>query len=149
MPLHLLLEVDKITLVESVMDWLQTCPELSGGELNLDWLPPEARSYSVIVIPCDETVKKYTTGATKKKFLFYVASREFLSDDVRDAQGNYQFYEAFSEWVEQQNLIGNLPDLGERRKVTSVRVTTSGYPLQVSPDKKAVYQIQLRMDYKQ
>lgn len=138
-----------MTLVESVMNWLLTCPELSGGELNLDWLPPEARSYSVIVIPCDEVVKKYTTGATEKKFLFYVASREFLSDDIRDAQENYEFYEAFSKWVEQQNFIGNLPDLGAGRRAVSVRVTTSGYPLQVSPDKKAVYQIQLRMNYKQ
>lgn len=136
-----------MTLVESVMDWLLTCPELSRGELNLDWLPPEARSYSVIVIPCDEVVKRFTAGATKKKFLFYVASREFLNDDIRDAQENYEFYEAFSKWVEQQNRTGNLPDLGDGRRATSARVTTSGYPLQVSPDKKAVYQIQLRMDY--
>lgn len=138
-----------MTLVESVMNWLLTCPELSGGELNLDWLPPEARSYSVIVIPCDEVVKKYTTGAKKKKFLFYIASREFLSDDIRDAQENYEFYEAFSKWVEQQNRTGNLPDLGDGRRAISVRVTTSGYPLQISSDKKAVYQIQLRMDYKE
>lgn len=136
-----------MTIVESLMDWLKECPALSGGQIHLDWLPPEAREYAVDVIPSDEIVARYTTGATKRKFLFYLASRAFVGEDIRDAADNYTFYESFSKWVERQNASGNLPDLGEGRAVRSVRVTTSGYPAQVSEDGLVRYQIQLQMIY--
>lgn len=138
-----------MTIVESLMDWLGQCPALAGGQLNLDWLPADAREYSLDVVPCDEIVSRYVTGATKRQFLFYIASRAFVSEDIRDAQDNYTFYESFSQWVEQQNLIGNLPYLGEGRAARSVRVATSGYPMQVSDDGRARYQIQLKMIYVQ
>lgn len=138
-----------MTIVKSLMDWLGQCPALAGGQINLDWLPADAREYSLDVIPCDEIVSRYTTGATKRQFLFYIASRVFVGEDIRDAQGNYTFYESFSQWVEQQNLIGNLPYLGEGRAARSVRVATSGYPMQVSDNGHARYQIQLKMIYVQ
>lgn len=138
-----------MTIVESVMDWLAQCPALAGGQINLDWLPAKAREYSLDVVPCDEIVQRFTTGATKRQFLFYIASRAFVGEDIRDAEDNYTFYESFSHWVEQQNMTGNLPDLGEGRAARSVRVSTSGYPMQVSDDGRARYQIQLKMIYVQ
>lgn len=138
-----------MTIVESVMDWLKTCPELADGMLNLDWLPADAREFSLDVVPCDEIIKRFTTGATKRQFLFYIASRAFVGEDIRDAEDNYKFYESFSRWIEHQNAIGNLPDLGEGRAARSVRVSTSGYPMQVSDDGRARYQIQLKMIYVQ
>lgn len=138
-----------MTIVDSLMTWLGQCPVLADGQINLDWLPADAREYSLDVVPCDEIISRYTTGATKRQFLFYIASRAFVGEDIRDAQDNYTFYESFSQWVEQQNLDGNLPDLGEGRGARSVRVTTSGYPMQVSDDGRARYQIQLKMIYVQ
>lgn len=138
-----------MTIVDSLMTWLGQCPALAGGQINLDWLPADAREFSLDVVPCDEIIKRFTTGATKRQFLFYIASRAFVGEDIRDAQDNYTFYESFSQWVEQQNLDGNLPDLGEGRGARSVRVTTSGYPMQVSDDGRARYQIQLKMIYVQ
>ena len=104
-----------MTIVDSLMTWLGQCPVLADGQINLDWLPADAREYSLDVVPCDEIISRYTTGATKRQFLFYIASRAFVGEDIRDAQDNYTFYESFSQWVEQQNLDGNLPDLGEGR----------------------------------
>lgn len=138
-----------MSIATAIMDWLQTCPALEGGQLNLDWLPPDAREYSLDVVPCDEIIKRFTTGATKRQFLFYIASRVFLGEDIRDAEDNYNFYESFADWVERQNVSGNLPDLGAERTVRSVRVSTSGYPMQVSDDGRARYQIQLKMIYVQ
>ena len=136
-----------MTIVNALLGWLKTCPELSNGTLNLDWLPESAREYCIDVIPCDEVLRRYTTGGARKQFLFYLASRTFVGDDTRDACDSYEFYEKFSAWVSEQNLLGNLPDLGEKRSVRSVRVSTSGYPLYVDDDGRARYQIQLKMIY--
>lgn len=138
-----------MTIVESIMGWLKDCPGLEDGKLNLDWLPADAREYSVDVIPCDEVLTRYSTGATRRQFLFYLASRTFVGEDIRDAQDNYKFYEDFSRWVKQQNASGALPDLGNDRAARSVRISTSGYPMYVDDDGRARYQIQLKMIYVQ
>lgn len=136
------------TIIDALLDWLKTCPELANGEMNIDWLPENARKYSVDVEPCQPVLKRYSTGVTKKQFIFYLASRVFLGgDDIRDAQDNYAFYEAFATWVEKNSLAGNLPDLGEGRAARSIEVNTSGYPIYVSEDGKARYQIQLKLIY--
>lgn len=137
----------KKTIIDALMDWLKTCPELTDGEMNIDWLPADARGYSVDVVECQPVLKRYSTGTTKKQFIFYLVSREFLGDDIRDAQDNYTFYEAFAAWVEKNSLAGNLPDLGEGRAARSIEVNTSGYPIYVSEDGRARYQIQLKLIY--
>lgn len=136
-----------MTIVDALLNWLQTCPELQNGTLNLDWLPENAREYCIDIIPCEEVLQRYTTGGARKQFLFYLASRTFVGNDIRDTCDNYEFYEKFSSWVSKQNVDGNLPNLGTDRTVRSVRVSTSGYPLYVDNDGGARYQIQLKMIY--
>ena len=40
-----------MSIIEAVRKYLQTCPLLKGGTLNVDFLPPEAATYSVDVVP--------------------------------------------------------------------------------------------------
>lgn len=139
-----------MTIVESVRSWLQTCPALEDGVLNIDWLPPDAREYSVDVVPCTELLRRYTAGGTsKKQFQFNLSSRTFVGEDIRDAQDNHEFYEAFSAWVERCNAAGALPELGEKRAAQRVTINTSGYPMTVSEDGRARYQIQMTLRYLQ
>ena len=92
-----------MTIIESVRAWLRTYPPLAEGRLGVDYLPEEARTYSVDSVPAEETVKRYLDGSAKKRFLFVLASREFQGDNIQGNTENLAFYEAFSRWVEAQN----------------------------------------------
>lgn len=136
-----------MTIIEAVRKWLRTYPTLSKGRLAVDFLPKQARTYSVDSVPCKEEVKQYLDGSSVRQFLFTLSSREFKGEDVGQNVDNLAFYEGFAAWVLNQNRMRQLPDLGDGRTARKVEVTTSGYPFQVDDHGTARYQIQLRMEY--
>lgn len=137
-----------MTLIESVRTWLRTYPPLAEGRLGVDYLPEEARTYSVDTVPTTETVKRYFDGSAIKQYLFVLASREFREDRIQGNTENLAFYEAFARWVEQANRRPrHLPVLDEGRTAQKVEVTTPGYPFLVDEHGTARYQVQLRLTY--
>ena len=104
-------------IMEEVRKFLRTYPPLAEGKLHVDFLPEEAQSYSVEAVPAKEIVRSYVDGSTVRQFLFVVASREFFGDKIRQQLDNLSFYGDFSEWLREQTMAGNLPNLGEGRKV--------------------------------
>jgi hypothetical protein len=56
---------------------------------------------------------------------------------------NTEFYEDFSNWIEEQDNEGNLPDI---EGIESIECTSTGYAYQTGID-TARYQIQLRITY--
>ena len=137
-----------MTVMESAREWLRTYQPLAEGRLGVDYLPDEARTYSVDSVPAEETVKRYLDGSAQKRFLFVLSSREFQGDDIQGNTENLAFYESFARWVETQNRRPkNLPKLDNGRTAQRVVVTTSGYPFMVDDHGTARYQIQMRLDY--
>lgn len=137
-----------MTIIESVRTWLRTYPPLADGRLGVDYLPEEAKTFSVDTVPSKETVKRYLDGSAQKQYLFTLASREFRADDIRGNTENLAFYEGFSRWVEAQNCCQkHLPALSDGRSAMKVEVTTSGYPFLVDDHGTARYQIQLKLTY--
>lgn len=136
-----------MTIIEALRDWLRTYEPLSSGRLAVDFLPKQAQTYSVDSVPCKEEVKRYLDGSSVRQFLFVLSSREFKGEDIRQNTDNLAFYEAFSDWVLQQDRARAFPDLGEGRRARKIEVTTSGYPFQVDEHGTARYQIQLRLEY--
>ncbi len=136
-----------MTLIEALRGWLRTYEPLSAGRLAVDFLPKQARTYSVDSVPCKEEVKRYLDGSSLRQFLFTLSSREFKGEDITQNVDNLAFYEGFSSWVLQQNRARRLPALGEGRTARKIEVATSGYPFQVDEHGTARYQIQLRLEY--
>lgn len=136
-----------MTIIEALRGWLRSYGPLSAGRLAVDFLPRQAQTYSVDSVPCKEEVKRYLDGSSLRQFLFVLSSREFKGEDIGQNMDNLAFYEAFSNWVQQQNQCRKLPDLGEGRIARKIEVTTSGYPFQVDDHGTARYQIQLRLEY--
>ena len=136
-----------MTLTEALRGWLRTYPPLSKGRLAVDFLPKEARTYSVDSVPCKEEVRRYLDGSSVRQFLFTLSSREFKGEDIAQNTDNLAFYEGFSAWVLAQDRARRLPDLGEGRRAQKIEVTTSGYPFLVDEHGTARYQIQLRLEY--
>lgn len=137
-----------MTVIEAVRIWLRTYPPLASGRLGVDYLPEDAKTYSVDSVPGKEIIRQYLDGSCVKQFDFVLASREFLGDAIKSNTENLAFYEAFARWVRDCNRRPkHLPALGDNRTARSVEVSTSGYPFQVSPDGMARYQIQLKLIY--
>lgn len=135
-----------MTIIESVRQYLEGCPLLKGGRLNVDFLPPEAASYSVDVVPATPIIKQYLGGSSMRQFLFVVATRTYYGEHIRQQLDNLAFFEAFSEWIEDQNSKRSFPDLGPGRQPQKLEVTTSGYVFAVDTE-NARYQIQLKLTY--
>lgn len=135
-----------MTIIEAIRTYLATCPLLAGGKLNVDFLPPEAATYSVDVVPVTPVIKQYLDGSSNRQFLFVLATRAYYGALIRQQLDNLTFFEEFEEWLADQNRARNFPALGEGRTGRGLGVTTSGYVFAPDTD-TARYQIQCRLTY--
>lgn len=135
-----------MTIIESVREYIKAFPGVSGEKLNVDFLPEEAQSYSVDVIPASEIVKKYVDGSSIRQFLFVFASRAYYGAEIRQQIDNIGLFESFSRWLDTNTQKGIFPRLDGGREARKIEVTTSGYAFAPGED-TARYQIQCRLEY--
>ena len=69
-------------LIDSVRSYILTCPFLSDGRVNVDYIGTDM-GYSVDPLPCDPIMQRYTDGGTKKQFQFAFTSQEEYDQDAR------------------------------------------------------------------
>lgn len=136
-------------IIESIRNYIRTCPHLdtynNAIKVNVNYLEPNADTYSIEEIPIDPIVKKYINGDTVRQYAFIFASREPYGSDVLQNIDNSGFYEKFADWIEDNNDNGILPVL-ENLESLGIEVTSTGYAFAVTED-TAQYQIQLRLKY--
>lgn len=137
-----------MAVIESVQKWLKTYSGLSG-RLDVDFLPEDAETYSVDTIPCEEIIKRYKDGGTRRQFQFAVSSRCYYEQNINQNLSNLQFFEDLTAWVESKARARQLPAMDKGRTAQKIVVTSTAYPFIVSEDGKARYQIQMRLEYYQ
>lgn len=138
-----------MTIIEGVRAWLKTYEGLADGRLSVDFLPEDAKSYSVDSVPTTEIVKLYLDGSSVRQFLFCISSREFFSDNITQNVDNLAFYEGLAAWLERKNRLRQFPSIGDDRTVRSVEISSTAYPFIVDEHGTARYQLQLRLTYYQ
>lgn len=138
-----------MTIIEGVRAWLKTYEGLADGRLSVDFLPEDAKSYSVDSVPTTEIVKLYLDGSSVRQFLFCISSREFFSDNIAQNVDNLAFYEGLAAWLERKNRLRQFPSIGDDRTVRSVEISSTAYPFIVDEHGTARYQLQLRLTYYQ
>lgn len=138
-------------IIDSIRKFIRSCPHLQEFEgaikVNVDYLGDESTVYSIDEVPCDPIIKKYVNGDSIRQYEFIFASRESYGPDVLNNISNSGFYEDFANWIEEQNIISNLPKL-ENKECRTIECLTNGYAFQTDVD-KARYQIQMRITYYQ
>lgn len=137
-----------MTIIEAVRQFLQSCPLLTDDRLNVDFLPAEAATYSVDVVPTTPIVRRYLDRSSIRQFSFVLATRAFYGQLIRQQLDNLAFFEAFTEWLEAQDAAKNFPDLGPNRQALQMEVVASGYAFAAGTE-NARYQIQLKLTYHQ
>ena len=136
-------------IIESVKDFILKCPHLAElTAINVDFLPESPDTYSIEQVPTNAVIQTYLDGSQERQFVFVFASRLYYSDEIRNNIENCGFYEAFSDWLDEQTKTGNLPIMRDGLTPTKIEAMSSGYLFDVSGDlSNARYQIQCRLIY--
>lgn len=134
-------------IIDSIRTYFLDCPLLENfAKLNVDFLGIDPTEYTIDSQPTSPVIKRYADGGTLKQYIFVFGSREYYGPDTLQNLENSGFYEQFSDWVEQQSDMGNLPKLSGNRRPLFMEVLTTGYLFDASED-NARYQIQCRLVY--
>ena len=136
-------------IIESVKNFILTCPCLVElAAINVDFLPESTDTYSIEEVPVSAVLQTYLDGTQERQFVFVFASRFYYSDETRNNIENSGFYEDFSDWLDEQTKVGNLPVMRDGLTPTKIEAISSGYLFDVSGDlSNARYQIQCRLIY--
>lgn len=134
-------------MIKEIREYFLSSPILDElSKINVDFLGTDPQEYTIDGQVFDPVVKKYVDGGALKQYVFAFGSREYYGADTIQNIENSGFYERFSNWIEEQNDIGNLPILTGNKEAKSIEVLTSGYLFDSSED-NARYQIQMRLTY--
>lgn len=135
-----------MSIIQSVTDFMKTCPELKDGYFRVDSLGNRPTEYTIESMPCEPWIDRYVNGGGIKQYLFALGSREYYAVDSMQNIENLSFYENLCEWLEECNDSGTLPVLDEGLVPEEIEVASTGY-LYSADGKTARYQIQLRLIY--
>lgn len=136
-----------MTVLDGILNYLETYPGLRGGQLALDYLPEEARSYSLEPEPCDPVLSEYMDGGQRRQCLLTLASRCFFGPDPGEQGENHRWLSDLERWLRDKGRAGELPELGEERVCLSLTVTSGGYALEAGDNGLCRYQVSLKCVY--
>lgn len=129
--------------MELIKDWIEKCPLLKGGKINVDYLKDKPQSYSIDRTPVEPVVKPFTDGGAIMQIAFDFTVTAPISSQAIVNLVNSKFCEDFQEWIKEQNKKGILPKI---KGVQEVKCTSPGYILQKT-ETTAIYIIQMNCQY--
>ncbi len=139
-----------MSVISAIRDFIATqCPYLDEfseafAKVDIDKLEEDATNYMIESVPAEPILKRYANGDTVRRVVFAFCSRVFYGDveniDTSD------FYEKFSDWMEECTENGMLPELGVGKESRKIRATTNGY-LMDAESHTAQYRIQCEFIY--
>ncbi len=132
-------------IIESIRDYILSCDFRKEGNVNIDYLPDQM-AYSIDPVGADPIYKRYVDGSCLKQFQFSLLSKEAYDGDARTGIANSGFYQAFEEWIEENNTNDVFPVLQGHASIR-MDVLQSGYLFSADAD-LGRYQIICRLIYK-
>lgn len=134
------------TIIESLQEYLQACPLLAGARLNVDFLPARPLEYMISPSPVDEVLRAYVHGSSLRQYVFVLASKSPVDEDVAQNLANSGFYEKMSAWMETQTRQRRFPALPAGKQPVLIEAMSTGY-LMSATGTEGQYQIQCRLVY--
>ena len=138
------------TIIDALFAYFDACPLISGGRLNIDYLPEDTSQagveYSIAASPSDELITAYRNGGARCRYPFVISSVNDYGPDAAQNLLNTGFFDELAEWLRKENRQRRLPALPEGMAARSIRAVGAGYLYQ--PDLNAgKYQIQCELEY--
>ncbi|MDD4390590.1 MAG: minor capsid protein [Eubacteriales bacterium] len=134
-----------MSIIRSLQDYIET---YDGMELRpitqvlTDRTDEQPSSYALAPAGNGKTVTDIAGNRTfENNYVFF--AKEAAADEV-DRQENYDFLEGLSDWLDDQNDEGNLPQLRGRYEAESIDVTNAML-FDIDEDGTGLYQVQIKL----
>ena len=103
---------EEVSKMEKIKQFIEICPLLKGGKINVDYLKDKPQSYSIDRTPVETVIKPFVDGnGGKKQIAFDFTVTAPISSQAIVNLANSKFCEDFMKWIEIQNSIKNLPEI--------------------------------------
>lgn len=134
------------SILEGITNYFMNCPLLKDGTFRVNAMSDKPVEYAIEPGIFTPVVRTYVNGDSERIYQFNFGSKEYYSMDRVENIAKSEFYEQFSNWVEDQNSKGMLPEMPEKCSPFELAVLSPGYLFDAS-GRMARYQIQLQLTY--
>ena len=140
-----------MNIIEAIRNYFTQCEMIqseSNGNIKVDFLQEKGVSFSIEPVPVNPIIKRYIGSGAEMQYSFVLsASFDYSAETAMNVE-NSGFFEKLQEWIEEQNMNDNLPQLGEGKEATTLEITSNGYLFGISKDMRSGrYQMQFRLLY--
>lgn len=98
--------------MELIKEFMETCPLLKNGKINVDYLEDDIDSYSIDQTPVNPEVNRFVDGGGGK---YHIAFDFSVTTPISSKSiinlANSKFCEDFQEWIKEQNRKKNFPKI--------------------------------------
>lgn len=126
--------------IELIKEFIEQCPLLKKGKVNVDYIKDKPQSYSIDETPAETILNKFTDGGSRRQIQFDFSIQAIFS--IVENIKNSKFCDDFLDWIEGENNKGNLPKIKGAEEIKGNRGTI----LQTT-EATAIYVIPLQFIY--
>lgn len=129
--------------MELIKEFIETCPYLKNGKVNVDYIKDKPQSYSIDETPVDPVLQNFADGGRRIQiqFDFSIQANFSILENIK----NSKFCDDFTEWIYLQDKIGNLPKIDG---ICWIKCTGRGTILQTT-ETTAIYVIPMQVVYEE
>ena len=129
--------------IELIKEFIETCPLLKNGKVNVDYIKDKPQSYSIDETPATTVLIQYPDGGSRNQILFDFSIQASFSalENIK----NSKFCDDFTAWIKEQDKIGNLPKIDG---ICWIKCLGRGTILQTT-DSTAIYVIPMQVVYEE
>lgn len=129
--------------MELIKEFIETCPYLKKGKVNVDYIKDNPQSYSIDETPVDPVLQNFLDGGRRLQIQFDFSIQANFS--VLENIKNSKFCDDFTDWIYEQNKQENLPKIDG---AVWIKCLGRGTILQTT-DSTAIYVIPIQVAYEE
>lgn len=129
--------------MELIKEFIETCPYLKNGKVNVDYIKNKPLSYSIDETPVDPVLQHFVDGGRRLQiqFDFSIQANFSALENIK----NSKFCDDFTDWIYEQNKKENLPKIDG---VVWIKCLGRGTILQTT-ETTAIYVIPMQVVYEE
>ena len=129
--------------MELIKEFIETCPYLKNGQVNVDYIKDKPQSYSIDETPVDPVLQNFSDGGRRLQIQFDFSIQASFSalENIK----NSKFCDDFTDWIYEQNKQENLP---KTDGAVWIKCLGRGTILQTT-DSTAIYVIPMQLAYEE
>ena len=140
-----------MNIYEKINEWLATTYQPLNEWLYFNATPMIVGTVAMNSVSGDRVYKRFVDGSVQRRVIFAI-DMVLSYDDAGTSDVNMNAINEvnkFSEWIEEQLSLQNVPNFGKNRTIESIEVLTNVPSLLIdNTNGLAKYQFQARIEYK-